>query len=249
MPEKQYIVFVTQRLFESWLGGQCNNCLLVGFRFSQEKSTRFFNFCSYPANTINSLFANSFFCSKPHLKELDYIMIFTRERYIKQLDQADGDGLIKIVSGLRRCGKSYLLNNLFYNHLLTKGINRNHIIKIALDDLMFSNLLSSPKVFYDYVISKMTDNGKYYVLIDEVQLLNGFEKVLNSFLHISNLEVYVTGSNSKFLTSDIVSEFRGRGHEIRLYPLSFNEVLSEEKKTMTIPFHNIYCMVGFLFRS
>ena len=145
-----------------------------------------------------------------------------RDFYLQQLIAGNNNGLIKIVTGIRRCGKSYLLFKLFPEHLKNIGIKDDHIIKIALDDIENTEL-RQPLTLYRFIKSQMTDNNLYYILLDEVQLVPKFEEVLNSLLRIDNADVYVTGSNSKFLSSDIITEFRGRGDEIRLYPLSLSE--------------------------
>ena len=152
-------------------------------------------------------------------------MKITRNFYLNQLIQGKQNGLIKIITGIRRCGKSYLLFNLFYQHLISVGVNDDHIIKIALDDIE-SSTLRDPLALYRHIKEKMVDNDLYYILLDEIQLVPHFEDVLNSFLRIENADVYVTGSNSKFLSSDIITEFRGRSDEIRLYPLSLSEYCS-----------------------
>lgn len=145
-----------------------------------------------------------------------------RERYLNALIDRMNNGMIKVVTGIRRCGKSFLLFNIFYNYLLEHGINDNHIIKIQLDDI--SNVeLSDPRKLYTFIKSKIIDKDNYYVLLDEVQMVEHFEMVLNSLLHIDNVDTYVTGSNAKYLSSDIITEFRGRGDQIHLSPLSFKE--------------------------
>lgn len=149
-------------------------------------------------------------------------MIVRRDFYLQQLIAGNNNGLIKIVTGIRRCGKSYLLFKLFPEHLKNIGIKDDHIIKIALDDIENTEL-RQPLTLYRFIKSQMTDDNLYYILLDEVQLVPKFEEVLNSLLRIDNADVYVTGSNSKFLSSDIITEFRGRGDEIRLYPLSLSE--------------------------
>lgn len=149
-------------------------------------------------------------------------MIFTRELYQNQLIQKKQNGMVKIITGLRRCGKSFLLFNLFYNKLISQGVPESHIIKIPLDNLDFIDLRDKISL-YKFIKSKITDNQQYYCFLDEIQLVKGFEEVLNSILHIQNIDVYVTGSNSRFLVKDVITEFRGRGDEIRLYPLSFKE--------------------------
>lgn len=133
--------------------------------------------------------------------------------------------MVKIITGVRRCGKSYLLNTLFYNHLKDTDVDDSNIIKIALDDYGNKELLN-PDNLYSYVKAKITDNAIYYILLDEIQMVNNFESVVNGFMHIPNADIYVTGSNSKFLSSDIITEFRGRGDEIRVYPLCFSEFYS-----------------------
>lgn len=152
-------------------------------------------------------------------------MQIKRKSYLNRLINKKGNGLIKIVTGIRRCGKSYLLFNLFHEHLLSEGVDESHIIEIALDDRT-NKALRNPDNMLEYVKSKITDKDMYYIILDEIQLLDEFEDVLNSFLHIKNADVYVTGSNSKFLSSDVITEFRGRGDEIRVYPLSFREFMS-----------------------
>lgn len=149
-------------------------------------------------------------------------MQIKRNFYLQQLIDGKQNGLIKIVTGIRRCGKSYLLFRLFWQYLIGNGVPDDHIIKIALDDIENSEL-REPLVLYRYVKAKMVDDELYYILLDEVQLVPRFEEVLNSLLRIDNADVYVTGSNSKFLSSDIITEFRGRGDEIHLYPLSLAE--------------------------
>ncbi len=152
-------------------------------------------------------------------------MKIQRQNYLNRLINKKGNGLIKVVTGVRRCGKSYLLFNLFHEHLLNEGVDESHIIEIALDDRRNIEL-RNPDNMLKYVDSRIVDREMYYVILDEVQLLGEFEDVLNSFLHIRNADVYVTGSNSKFLSSDVITEFRGRGDEIRIYPLSFREFMS-----------------------
>lgn len=152
-------------------------------------------------------------------------MEIKRDIYLDRLIRREKNGLIKVVTGVRRCGKSYLLFNLFHNYLLDKGVKEDHIIEIALDDRS-NKELRDPDNMLKYVKKRIVDRDTYYIILDEVQLLNEFEDVLNSFLHIRNADVYVTGSNSKFLSSDVITEFRGRGDEIRIYPLSFREYSS-----------------------
>ena len=149
-------------------------------------------------------------------------MEIKRDSYLEQLKIRKDNGMIKIITGIRRCGKSFLLFVLFKKYLLESGVDHDHIIEIALDGIE-NEELRDPKKCYRYIKDAMKDEQKYYLLLDEVQLMPRFEKVLNSLLRIGNIDVYVTGSNSKFLSSDIVTEFRGRGDEIRIYPLSFAE--------------------------
>ena len=155
-------------------------------------------------------------------------MEIKRDYYLNKLIDAKNDGLVKIVTGIRRSGKSYLLNTLFYNHLLENGIKNDHIIKVALDDSDNDELLIS-KNLSKYVREKIIDKDVYYVILDEVQLVENFERVLNGLLRIPNIDIYVTGSNSKFLSSDIITEFRGRGEDIKVYPLSYYEFMSVYK--------------------
>lgn len=149
-------------------------------------------------------------------------MQIKRDFYLQQLVDGKQNGLIKIVTGIRRCGKSFLLFKLFRQYLLDVGVDSDHIIQIALDDIENANL-REPLPLYKCIKANMTDEELYYILLDEVQLVPRFEEVLNSLLRIDNADVYVTGSNSKFLSSDIITEFRGRGDEIHLYPLSLSE--------------------------
>ena len=149
-------------------------------------------------------------------------MEIKRDSYLEQLKIRKDNGMIKIITGIRRCGKSFLLFVLFKKYLLESGVDHDHIIEIALDGIE-NEELRDPKKCYRYIKDAMKDEQKYYLLLDEVQFMPRFEEVLNSLLRIGNIDVYVTGSNSKFLSSDIVTEFRGRGDEIRIYPLSFAE--------------------------
>ena len=149
-------------------------------------------------------------------------MRINRPYYLDRLIKSKHNGLIKIVTGIRRCGKSYLLLDIFHDHLKACGVDESHIIEMALDDLLFFEL-RDPFKMLSYIRGRIVDDGQYYVVIDEVQLMDKFVDVLNSLLHIRNVDVYVTGSNSRFLSSDIVTEFRGRGEQIHVYPLSFQE--------------------------
>lgn len=152
-------------------------------------------------------------------------MEIRRDNYLKQLIERKNNGMVKVVTGIRRCGKSYLLFTLFKRYLLENGVAPDHVIEIALDGIEDEEL-RDPKVCYEYIRDEMEDDGIYYLLLDEVQFMPRFEEVLNSLLRIKNIDIYVTGSNSRFLSSDIVTEFRGRGDEVRIYPLSFAEFYS-----------------------
>ncbi len=148
-----------------------------------------------------------------------------RNGYLQQLILRKDNGLIKVITGIRRCGKSFLLFHIFKKYLLKNGVAEDHVIEIALDGIE-NEELRNPKTCYQYVKAAIKDNESYYLLLDEIQFMPRFEEVLNSLLRISNIDIYVTGSNSRFLSSDIVTEFRGRGDEIRVYPLSFAEFYS-----------------------
>lgn len=152
-------------------------------------------------------------------------MEIKRDVYLNRLINKMNNGMIKVITGIRRCGKSYLLFELFYNYLLSIGIKEDHIIKIALDDRM-NKKYRDPDELCAYVHDSIKDKEMYYILLDEVQFVNEFEDVLNSFLHIKNADTYVTGSNAKFLSKDIITEFRGRGDEVHIAPLSFKEFYS-----------------------
>lgn len=152
-------------------------------------------------------------------------MEIKRELYLDKLIRHKHNGMIKVITGIRRCGKSYLLFELFYKHLLSLGIKEDHIIKIALDDRR-NKKYRDPDFLCDYIHDSVKDGDMYYILLDEVQLVPEFEDVLNSFLHIKNADTYVTGSNAKFLSKDIITEFRGRGDQIHVAPLSFSEFMS-----------------------
>ena len=151
--------------------------------------------------------------------------IIERNDYLNKIIARKGNGLIKIITGIRRCGKSFILNNIFYNHLISTGIKADHIIKLALDRAENIEYHDAKKL-NEYILSQIKDDNMYYVLIDEIQLAAGFEFVLNGLFYEKNIDVYVTGSNSRFLSSDIITEFRGRGDEIRIYPLSFAEFVN-----------------------
>lgn len=152
-------------------------------------------------------------------------MEIRRDIYLNKLISKKHNGLIKVVTGMRRCGKSYLLFNLFKEYLVNEGINENHIIEIAFDS--FENRkYRDPEVLFPYLMEKIADKEMYYVLLDEVQMLDDFESVLNSLGRKKNVDVYVTGSNAKFLSKDIITEFRGRGDEVHMYPLTYSEFMS-----------------------
>ena len=151
-------------------------------------------------------------------------MEIKRDIYLNRLINRKNNGMIKVVTGVRRSGKSYLLFHLFYNYLLQTGVDDEHIIKLALDDRM-NKRYRNPDTLCDYVHQRIKDHGTYFILLDEVQFVSEFEDVLNSFLHIENADTYVTGSNAKFLSKDIITEFRGRGDEIRIFPLNFREFM------------------------
>lgn len=152
-------------------------------------------------------------------------MEIKRDLHLNKLIDSKHNGMIKVVTGVRRCGKSYLLFNLFCQHLKEEGIAEDHIIKVDLED-RHNKALRNPDALLSYIDSHMTDKQMYYILLDEVQHVDDFEDVLNSYLKIENADVYVTGSNSKFLSKDVITEFRGRGDEIKIAPLSFREFMS-----------------------
>lgn len=148
-----------------------------------------------------------------------------RDIYLQKIIDRMNNGMIKVITGIRRCGKSYLLFEIFYKYLLEHGVSNSHIITLQLDDRL-NIKYRNPDELCDFIHSKIIDFQKYYILLDEVQLVQNFEEVLISFLHIQNVDIYVTGSNAKFLSSDIITEFRGRGDQIYLSPLSFKEFFS-----------------------
>ena len=152
-------------------------------------------------------------------------MEIRRDIYLDKLISKKHNKLIKVITGIRRCGKSYLLFNLFKDHLESEGVPDDHIIEMAFD--LYENIdYRDPKVFFPYVKEQIKDKEMYYVLLDEVQLLKEFEAVLNSLSRMKNVDVYVTGSNAKFLSKDIITEFRGRGDEVHMFPLTFREFMS-----------------------
>ena len=152
-------------------------------------------------------------------------MEIKRDYYLQELIDRIDNGLIKIITGIRRCGKSYLLNTIFKNYLIEQGTDEEHIIQLSLDENK-NKMYLDPDALDEYIRSLIKDKNKYYILLDEIQEVKDFESVLIGLMHINNVEIYVTGSNSKFLSSDIVTEFRGRGDEVRVYPLSFAEFFS-----------------------
>lgn len=150
-------------------------------------------------------------------------MDIKREHYLQQLINKKDDGMIKVITGIRRCGKSYLLDPLYRNHLLAEGVPANHIIKIELDRAINRKYHNNPEQLEQDILTMIKDSDPYYLILDEIQLVEGFELVVNGLLHEQNLDIYITGSNSKFLSSDIITEFRGRGEQIHVHPLSFSE--------------------------
>ena len=147
-----------------------------------------------------------------------------RDKYLNDLINRMHNGMIKVVTGIRRCGKSYLIFNIFKNYLIGQGVLESHIITVELDqrkDRKYRN----PDTLLDFIEDSITDQEPYYILLDEVQMLEEFEEVLNSLLHITNVDIYVTGSNSKFLSKDVITEFRGRGDDIHIYSLTFKEFM------------------------
>lgn len=150
-------------------------------------------------------------------------MIITRQKYLDMLVAGQGNGLVKIVTGGRRCGKSFLLFQIFHQYLLQHGVDEGHLIEVSLDDRR-NRKLCDPDALLDYLDSRIKSDGKTnFIFLDEIQLVDDFIGVLLSLMHTPNTEVYVSGSNSKFLSKDVVTEFRGRGQEIRIWPLSFSE--------------------------
>ena len=144
-----------------------------------------------------------------------------RQKYLNDLISLRENGMIKVITGMRRCGKSYLLFEIFSSYLESNGVKIDHVIKIDLEDYK-NKSLRNPNNLYEYVENRITDDDVYYILLDEVQMLDNFVDVLNGFLKKQNVDIYVTGSNAKFLSKDVITEFRGRGFEIRIYPLSFS---------------------------
>ena len=167
-----------------------------------------------------------------------------RRKYLDELISLRNNGMIKIITGMRRCGKSYLLFEIFTSYLESNGIAPDHIIQVDLEDYK-NRALRNPDNLYAYVESRITDGDMYYILLDEVQMLDQFEDVLNGFLRMRNADIYVTGSNAKFLSKDIITEFRGRGFEVKMYPLSFSEYMSAYPGTVQAGF-NEYMLYGGL---
>lgn len=167
-----------------------------------------------------------------------------RKKYLDELVSLQNNGMIKVITGMRRCGKSYLLFEIFTSYLENSGIAPDHIIKVDLEDYK-NRAMRNPDNLYAYVESRIIDGGMYYILLDEVQMLDNFEDVLNGFLKIRNVDIYVTGSNAKFLSKDIITEFRGRGFEVKMYPLSFSEYMSAYSGTVQSGF-NEYMLYGGL---
>ena len=152
-------------------------------------------------------------------------MIIRRDTYLDKLISKKQNGLIKVITGIRRCGKSYLLFNLFRNYLSESGVDSAHIIEMTFDSYE-NKKYRNPEIFYPYIKERISDSGLYFILLDEIQLLGDFEAILNSLSRLPNTDIYVTGSNAKFLSKDIITEFRGRGDEVHMYPLSFSEFMS-----------------------
>ena len=170
-------------------------------------------------------------------------MIIPRDKYLQELRSVMHNGMIKIITGVRRCGKSYLLFELFKQSLLENGVNEEHIIQVDLEDRRNKHL-REPDRLLDHIDGHITDNDMYYILLDEIQLVPEFEDVLNSYLKIKNTDVYVTGSNSRMLSSDVKTEFRGRGYEIRVHPLSFSEFLKAGQYTNELSALQDYMIYG-----
>ena len=171
-------------------------------------------------------------------------MEIKRDVYLKKLIDRMNNGLVKVVTGIRRSGKSYLLFELFYKYLKEQGVEDSHIIKLALDDRR-NKKYRDPDALCDFVHNQIVDDNNYYILLDEVQFVPEFEDVLNSFLHVKNADTYVTGSNAKFLSKDIITEFRGRGDEIHVAPLSFKEFYSVYDGSKEDAWRE-YCLYGGL---
>lgn len=167
-----------------------------------------------------------------------------RKKYLEELVSLQNNGMIKAITGMRRCGKSFLLFEIFTSYLEKNGVAPDHIIKVDLENYK-NRAMRNPDNLYAYVESRIIDGGMYYILLDEVQMLDNFEDVLNGFLKMRNVDVYVTGSNAKFLSKDIITEFRGRGFEVKMYPLSFSEFMSAYSGSVQAGF-NEYMLYGGL---
>ena len=167
-----------------------------------------------------------------------------RKKYLDELVSLQNNGMIKVITGMRRCGKSYLLFEIFTSYLENNGIAPDHIVKVDLEDYK-NRAMRNPDNLYAYVENRIIDDKMYYILLDEVQMLDNFEDVLNGFLKMRNVDIYVTGSNAKFLSKDIITEFRGRGFEVKMYPLSFSEYMSAYSGTVQAGF-NEYMLYGGL---
>ena len=170
-------------------------------------------------------------------------MYFERKNYLQKLISSESNGMIKVITGIRRCGKSFLLFDIFIKYLIGKGINDDHIIQVNLEDRRNKHL-RNPDALLEYIDIRMKDNDTYYILLDEIQLVPEFEDVLNSYLSVSNADVYVTGSNAKFLSKDVITEFRGRGWEIRVHPLSFSEYYEVIGGDFSLALDNYYLYGG-----
>ncbi len=173
-------------------------------------------------------------------------MFIARDQYLQKMIKKQNNGFIKIITGIRRVGKSFLLFNIFKKHLIDSGVKAENIIEIQLDSIEYRELRDSLKL-YQYIKDKIKPTEKYYVFLDEIQFVDQFVDVLNGLLYLSNVDVYVTGSNSKFLSSDILTEFRGRGDEIKVYPLSFAEYFNYNKQAFDVAYDS-YLLFGGLPR-
>lgn len=170
-------------------------------------------------------------------------MEIKRDLYLNKLIKRECNSLVKVITGIRRCGKSYLLFNIYHNYLIGKGVKPDHIIEIALDDIR-NDELREPKVLYNYIVEQIKDNEQYYLFLDEIQFVGNFSDLVNGLSHIRNLDVYITGSNSKFLSTDILTEFRGRGDEIHVSPLSFSEFCSAYDGSVSQAWKDYYTYGG-----
>ncbi len=170
-------------------------------------------------------------------------MEIKRDLYLSKLIKRECNGLVKVITGIRRCGKSYLLFNIYHDYLVSKGVSEDHIIEIALDDIA-NREIREPVALYNHIKDQIGDKGQYYLFLDEIQFVGDFSDLVNGLSHIRNLDVYVTGSNSKFLSSDILTEFRGRGDEIRVNPLSFSEYCSAYDGSVSQAWKDYYTYGG-----